>query len=103
MATTDDGFELAEADLRMRGPGEMWGTRQAGLPDLKLAGLARDESLLLEARDAGRGLVAGGGQLLEPGHPTLRGGPGERVHDAPPPAAGGGTSARRPSAARARG
>jgi ATP-dependent DNA helicase RecG len=82
MATTDDGFELAEADLRMRGPGEMWGTRQAGLPDLKLADLARDESLLLEARDAGRALVAGDGQLLEPAHATLRGVLRERFHDA---------------------
>ena len=82
MGTSDDGFELAEADLRMRGPGELWGTRQAGLPDLKLADLARDEPLLLEARDAGRSLVARDAQLLDPAHAALRVVLGERFRDA---------------------
>jgi len=72
MASTDDGFELAEADLRLRGPGELWGTRQSGLPRLKLANLWRDEPLLLEARKAARALVAADPQLLLPGHAPLR-------------------------------
>jgi ATP-dependent DNA helicase RecG len=54
---TEDGFAIAEADLRLRGPGELWGTRQSGLPRLKLADLARDEALLDEARAAARALV----------------------------------------------
>ena len=73
MARTDDGFELAEADLVLRGPGEFWGTRQAGLTEFKLADLARDEPLLLEARDAGRSVVAADAHLTSPGHATLRG------------------------------
>ena len=72
MARTDDGFELAEADLRLRGPGELWGTRQSGLPRLKLANLWRDEPLLLEARESARALVAADAQLQLPGHGPLR-------------------------------
>jgi len=72
MARTDDGFELAEADLRLRGPGELWGTRQSGLPRLKLANLWRDEPLLLEARAAARSLVAADPRLLRPEHAPLR-------------------------------
>jgi ATP-dependent DNA helicase RecG len=45
-----DGFKIAEADLRLRGPGEMLGTRQSGLADFHLANLARDARLLIEAR-----------------------------------------------------
>jgi len=47
---TTDGFALAEKDLELRGPGELLGTRQSGLADFRLANLARDSQLLLEAR-----------------------------------------------------
>jgi len=46
MVRTQDGFELAELDLSMRGPGEFFGTRQTGLPDFRVANLVRDRQLL---------------------------------------------------------
>ena len=55
MVRTQDGFELAELDLSMRGPGEFFGTRQAGLPDFRVANLVRDRALLeLAKREAER-------------------------------------------------
>jgi ATP-dependent DNA helicase RecG len=57
MEQCNDGFEIAEQDLRLRGPGEMFSTRQHGLPDLKFASLVDDYKLLLEARDLAKILV----------------------------------------------
>jgi ATP-dependent DNA helicase RecG len=55
MVRTQDGFELAELDLTLRGPGEFFGTRQAGLPDFRVANLVRDRKLLeLAKREAAR-------------------------------------------------
>jgi ATP-dependent DNA helicase RecG len=55
MVQTQDGFELAELDLSMRGPGEFFGTRQAGLPDFRVANLLRDRQLLeLAKQEAAR-------------------------------------------------
>ena len=50
-ASTLDGFEIAEADLALRGPGDLLGTRQAGLPGLRVARLPEDWAWLLRARD----------------------------------------------------
>jgi ATP-dependent DNA helicase RecG len=50
MTRTQDGFELAELDLEMRGPGEFFGTRQAGLPEFRVANLVRDRKLLEVAK-----------------------------------------------------
>jgi ATP-dependent DNA helicase RecG len=52
LVRTSDGFEIAEEDLRQRGPGEILGVRQSGLPELKVADAMRDEKLLLETRRA---------------------------------------------------
>ena len=51
MKQTNDGFEIAEVDLKLRGPGEFFGTRQHGLPELKIADPIKDASLLIKARD----------------------------------------------------
>ena len=51
MTETSDGFRIAEADLEIRGPGEFLGTRQAGLPDFRVANLLRDGRVLEEARE----------------------------------------------------
>ena len=51
VARTTDGFELAERDLRLRGPGEVLGTRQSGLPTLRVANLVRDQDVMDVARD----------------------------------------------------
>jgi len=50
MVRTNDGFEIAEVDLKLRGPGDMAGTRQSGVEDLKIADLVKDNQLLLLAR-----------------------------------------------------
>jgi ATP-dependent DNA helicase RecG len=57
MADTSDGFKVAEEDLRIRGPGEIFGTRQAGLPRLRYADLLRDADLLREARAEAAALI----------------------------------------------
>lgn len=58
MTTSNDGFEIAEADLKLRGPGDMEGTQQSGIAfDLKIANLARDEQLLQYVREIARGVV----------------------------------------------
>ena len=54
---TDDGFALAEEDLRLRGPGEFWGTRQSGLPELRVAHLS-DTATIEQAREAAQDLFA---------------------------------------------
>ena len=58
MTSSNDGFEIAEADLKLRGPGDMEGTQQSGIAfDLKIANLARDEQLLKFVREVARDVV----------------------------------------------
>ena len=54
---TDDGFELSEADLALRGPGQFLGVRQAGLPEFRFGDVMRDGDLLSKAREDARRVV----------------------------------------------
>jgi ATP-dependent DNA helicase RecG len=66
MVRTQDGFELAELDLQQRGPGEFFGTRQAGLPEFRVASLLRDRQLLELAKpEAARFVIDPGPQVIE--------------------------------------
>jgi ATP-dependent DNA helicase RecG len=63
---TTDGFVLADRDLEIRGEGQVMGARQAGVPDLKLARLARDRKALLRARELAAELLAADPLLASP-------------------------------------
>ena len=67
-----DGFRLSEVDLRIRGEGTLFGSRQSGMPDLKVAKLLRDVEVLVEARRAAFELVASDPTLRKPQHMPLR-------------------------------
>jgi ATP-dependent DNA helicase RecG len=71
MEQTTDGFKLAEIDLQLRGPGEFFGTRQSGTPDLKVAQLA-DTRLLHAARVEAEQILADDPQLAKPEHALLK-------------------------------
>jgi len=67
-----DGFKLSEVDLAIRGEGTLFGSRQSGMPDLKVAKLLRDVDVLVEARREAFALVAGDPTLKRPDHRPLR-------------------------------
>jgi ATP-dependent DNA helicase RecG len=69
---TADGFELAELDFGLRGPGDLFGTRQHGLPPLRVANLQRDRELLEEARRDAQALIGADPTLAEPQFARLR-------------------------------
>ena len=72
LVRTDDGLRLAEEDLQARGIGELWGTRQTGLPELKVADVVRDVDLVESARALAQELIAEDPQLLAPAVAALR-------------------------------
>jgi ATP-dependent DNA helicase RecG len=59
MVRTNDGFQIAELDLELRGPGEFFGTRQAGLPSFRVANIIRDRELLEAAKREAAAVLAG--------------------------------------------
>jgi ATP-dependent DNA helicase RecG len=72
MEETTDGFRIAEADLELRGPGEFLGTKQSGLPDFAVAELARDQTILKEAREEAFALVEQDPLLQRPENTAVR-------------------------------
>jgi len=70
--STTDGFELAEADFQLRGPGDIFGTKQHGLPPLRIADLHRDADTLEEARQEAQQLITEDPELCLAEHARLR-------------------------------
>lgn len=71
MCRTNDGFEIAEVDLQLRGPGDVEGTRQSGLMNFKVADLAKDQRILSLARDTARWVLDEDPQLALPSNQIL--------------------------------
>ncbi|MFN6110769.1 MAG: ATP-dependent DNA helicase RecG [Planctomycetota bacterium] len=69
---TNDGFELAEIDLRIRGPGNLFSTQQTGFPPLRIADLVRDAGLLQQIRELGTRIIAADPELQAEEHARLR-------------------------------
>jgi ATP-dependent DNA helicase RecG len=72
MERTTDGFQIAEEDLALRGPGEFFGIRQSGLPDFRVAHLIRDTPILIEARKEAFRLVQEDPALVQPSYSELK-------------------------------
>jgi ATP-dependent DNA helicase RecG len=69
---TTDGFRIAEEDLRLRGPGELLGTRQHGWPEFRVANLVEDVELLMQARDDAAEITRDDPGLKKPLHAALK-------------------------------
>jgi ATP-dependent DNA helicase RecG len=72
MVSSNDGFEIAEVDLQLRGPGDLMGTQQSGLLNLKIADLAKDQQLVIIARDEARKILEEDPRLERPANLRLR-------------------------------
>ncbi len=72
MVRTNNGFEISEIDLQLRGPGDITGTQQSGVLDLKLADLAKDQIILSEARNTVIALFEDDPQLIKPENAMLK-------------------------------
>jgi ATP-dependent DNA helicase RecG len=69
---TDDGFQIAEKDLSMRGAGELFGVRQHGIPNLRIADLARHAHIVRRVRDEAAALLASDPRLEQPQNADFR-------------------------------
>jgi ATP-dependent DNA helicase RecG len=72
MCRTNDGFEIAEVDLKLRGPGDIMGTQQSGVLNLQIADLVRDRDILQVARHEAIKLLKKDASMTLPEHQTLR-------------------------------
>jgi ATP-dependent DNA helicase RecG len=66
MVETSDGFKIAEVDLKLRGPGNMMGTQQSGVLNLKIADIVKDTAILTTARNAALDLLTEDSELTNP-------------------------------------
>ena len=71
MVNSSDGFEIAEVDLRLRGPGDMMGTQQSGVLDLKIANIAKDKDILSLARHWAKKVLGSDPKLTNPNHQPI--------------------------------
>ena len=72
MEESSDGFYIAEEDLKLRGPGEIFGTRQHGLPDMRLADMVKHMNVLNAARDEAKALLEADPHLEKPENAPLK-------------------------------
>ncbi len=73
MTESNDGFVIAEADLKLRGPGDLEGTQQSGIPfNLKIADLVRDNAILFHAREVAESIISRDPKLSQPEHLVLK-------------------------------
>lgn len=72
MCSTEDGFVIAEEDLKLRGPGEIFGTRQHGLPELNIADLVKNADMVEKVKDVARRLIEEDPELEMPEHAELK-------------------------------
>lgn len=72
MCRTNDGFEISEVDLQLRGPGDMEGTRQSGVIDLKVADLAKDQAILAAASQVAEKILSSDPELTAPENQLIR-------------------------------
>ncbi len=72
MEETNDGFKIAEADLKLRGPGDFLGTKQSGLPDFKVADIVEDQFILAQAKEKAKELIKKDADLNKPEHQSLK-------------------------------
>lgn len=72
MVSTNDGFEIAEVDLRLRGPGDLMGTQQSGVLNLKIADVIKDKDILQHARHYAKTILKSDPSLSLPEHKVLR-------------------------------
>lgn len=72
MVSTNDGFEIAEVDLKLRGPGDLMGTQQSGVLNLQIADIVKDRDILMLARNYALQLLKNDASMHKPEHATLR-------------------------------
>ena len=72
MSKTNNGFEISEEDLRLRGPGDFFGSRQHGLPEMHVADLGADTQIMKTAQDEAKAVLGADPQLILPEHDALR-------------------------------